>query len=205
MTREEIAENVAFVRGLAEEGRHAPLIGGGFLVLFGVLLAIAYVVQWMLLTGVLDVMHGLAFGYLWGGFSVLAVAGGWAMRARLSRMPGGGTLGNRVDRAVWRSASAALLAVVVGSLIRASMNHDPTAPNVIMAAGFGLYAVALGVTAKMSEQNWLGVFAALSAVVSLALWAVIDEPWAYLIAAGGSLLVLLAPGLVLMQREPKAA
>lgn len=54
MTKDELAQDLAYVRTLAEEGRHAPLIGGPFLVLSGLLLSVAYTLQWMLLQGVLD-------------------------------------------------------------------------------------------------------------------------------------------------------
>ena len=41
MTREEMLADLAYARTLAEEGRHAPLIGGRYLVLFGALLCVA--------------------------------------------------------------------------------------------------------------------------------------------------------------------
>jgi len=54
MTRDQAAEDLAYVRTVAEEGQQAPLIGGVYLVLFGVLLSVGYVLHWSLLSGVLQ-------------------------------------------------------------------------------------------------------------------------------------------------------
>ena len=77
-----------------------------------------------------------------------------------------------------------------------------SAPNAIFGAAFALYGAALFGTAKLSQQSWLAGFAWLSFAVAFTLCLFANQSWAYLNAAVGSLLVLLAPGLVLLRREP---
>jgi hypothetical protein len=190
------------VRALAEEGKHAPLIGGGFLVLFGVLLSIGYTLQWLLLTGKLDDLGGGAFGMLWLCYGVLALIGSVWLAMRIRRKPGISSLINKVDRLMWRASGFAIGAVVIGCIARTIMNDDYQAPNAIMAAAFALFAVPLGTTAAISNHGWMGWFSAISMVVSVLLWAFLNEPWAYLIAAAASLSVLALPGFILMRREP---
>ena len=102
MTREEVAEDVAYVRTLAAEGRHAPLLGGPYLVLFGVLLSIAYSAEWLMLSGAAP---GLNPGWIWGTFGLVAFASAMLLRLRVRAMPGGSSLPNRSDRTVWSAVS----------------------------------------------------------------------------------------------------
>ncbi|MGQ0532493.1 MAG: hypothetical protein ACT4OF_07360 [Caulobacteraceae bacterium] len=202
MTRDEMLADLAYARTLAEEGRNAPLIGGSYFVMFGVLLAICYSAQWAVLAGLLGIEPSL-IGVIWVGFGIAAGAGSALLSKRVRALPGGAAIPNRVDRNVWFGVVFAILTVVAGSVLRAVLLGDFTAPNAIVAAGFGLYGVALYVTAAISGQSWLRVFAFLAWAVSAALWFYIDQPWIYLFAAAASVVVLIVPGLVMVRREPK--
>jgi len=204
MTREEIVEDVAYVRNLAEQGRDAPLIGGGFLVLFGSLLAVCYAAQWALLTDAFGHAPALAYPLLWIVYGVAAGVGGVTLARRVVKLPGASAIVNRVDRTVWRGASLGIGVVILGTIVRATMQQDPMAPNAIMAAAFTLFGVAQGATAVISGKAWLRSVSLLSFAVSVVLWIFINEPWAYLLAAGASICVLLVPGVVLMRQEPRA-
>jgi hypothetical protein len=199
MTREELLSDLAYARTLAEEGRQAPLIGGSYLVLFGVLLATAYVAHWAVLNGLAP---GVNPGWIWLGFGVFAFAGSMALRARVRRMPGASAIGNRAERIVWRGVSIAILVVVLGAIVQANLSGQFNVINVIMAAGFGLYGVALYATAEIGGHRWLSAFAYLAWLISGVLWAFMNEPWAYLVAAAGAVLVLLIPGVISMRAEP---
>lgn len=199
MTREELLSDLAYARTLAEEGRQAPLIGGAYLVLFGILLAVAYTAHWAMLTGQLPPTYA---GWVWGGFGLCAFAGVTALRGRTQKMPGAAAVGNRAERIVWRGVSAAILVVVAGTVLRSIFTGEYGATNAIMGAGFGLYGVALFATAQIGGHRWLSAFAYLAWIISGVLWFYVSEPWAYLLAAGGSVLVLLIPGLVSMRGEP---
>jgi hypothetical protein len=54
----------------------------------------------------------------------------------------------------------------------------------------------------VSGHSWLRAFAWLSWVISGALWFFMGQPWAYLVAAGGAVLVLLDPGIAKMPNQP---
>jgi len=202
MTRDEMLADLAYARTLAEEGRHAPLIGGSYLVLFGVLLSICYGAQWAALTGTLP-LPGNVVGLIWIGFGVAAFAGTSLLRNRVRNLPGGTAIGNRVDRTVWQGVVVAILVVVAGTVLRGVFEGDYRAPNAIVAAGFGLYGVALYVTAMAGDQKWLRAFAMLAWMVSGLLWYFLNEPWLYLLAVGGCVTVLIVPGVIMMHNEPK--
>jgi hypothetical protein len=199
VTREEMLQDLAYARTLAEEGKHAPLIGGGYLVLFGVLLAIAYSAQWAALAGFIPTA---AIGFIWMGFGLFAFIGCFMLGARTRSMPGGSSLANQADRSVWQGVAIGIFCVVAGTIIRGVVSDDMTAPNAIMAAGFGMYGIALFTTGCVSNQKWLQTFAWIAWAVSIGLWYFLNDAWTYLLAAGAAAVVLIIPGVILLRREP---
>jgi hypothetical protein len=202
MTRDELAQDLAYVRTLAEEGRNAPLLSGRYLVLFGVLLTIAYSVHWALITGIFGPAQSTWTLGNWIGFAVCAGIGSWLVDRHVRALPGRAAVVNRVDGAVWRGAALGVVAVAVGTVVQDAISDQGVAENAIMAVGFAVYGVALGATAVIARQAWLRWFSWLSFAASAVLWTFLNEPWVYLVAATASVAVLLAPGLVLMRGEP---
>ena len=204
MTREEMLQDLAYARSLAEEGRHAPLLGGAYLIFWGVLNAAAFAAQWALLEGLLPIVGGAAFAVLWLSYGALAAIGMTLLRMRTRTKPGLTAIGARAERAVWTGVGAAVLAVVIGSIARMMLTGDAAAPNAILGAAFALYGTALFAVSSMSEQTWLRAFGWLAISVAGTLCLFANANWAYLVAATGSLLALTWPGLVLLKREPSA-
>ncbi len=204
MTRDELLSDLNYARTLAEEGRHAPLLGGAYLVFWGVLNAAAFGAQYAILEGVLPYAGGAAFAVLWFSYGVIAAVGMTLLRMRTRTKPGLTTIGTRAERALWNGAGIAVMAVVIGSLARMIMTSDTSAPNAILGAAFALYGAALFGTASLSEQTWMRGFGWLSVGVALSVCMFATFSWVYVIAAIGSLLALAWPGLILLRREPSA-
>lgn len=204
MTSENLAQDVAYARSLAEEGRHAPLLGGAYLTFWGILNAIAFSGHWAVVEGRLDGLGTAGFAYIWIGYGVIAAIGMLLLRVRGRAKPGFATIGARAERALWMGAAIAIFAVVLGSLLRLFGTQDPTAPNAIFGAAFAIYAAALFGTAELSQHLWMKRFAWLSAGVAMTLCFFANDSWAYLYAAIGSLLVLAWPGIIMLKREPAA-
>lgn len=202
MTRDELLADVAYVRTVAEEGRNTPLLGGAYLVFWGALNAIAFGAQFGILQGLLPLMDGLSFGLLWVGYGAVAVIGMTLLRMRTRTKPGLSAIGTRAERALWSGAAIAVLAVVIGSIARMFISNDPSAPNAILAAAFALYGAALFGTASLSEHTWLRGFGWLSVAVAANCAMFADQAWVYVIAAVGSILGLVWPGIILLKREP---
>jgi len=202
MTREELLEDLAYARSLAEEGRQAPLLGGAHLCFWGTLNAVAFSAHWGILTGFLPFAEGAGFAVLWLGYGVIATIGAVLLRSRIRSKPGVASIGVRAERTVWIGAAMAVVAIALGSIGRMMLTGDDAAPNAIFGAAFALYGAALFATSKLSQQNWMTPFAWLSILAGGALSVFANYDWAYLVAAAASLAVLLAPGILLLRREP---
>lgn len=204
MTRDEMLADLAYARTLAEEGRHAPLLGGPYLLFWGVVNAVAFSAQYAIIEGFIPMAGGMAFAVLWITYGVVAAIGMTLLRMRTRDKPGLTAIGTRAERALWTGAAIAVMAIVIGSIARMFITADPTAPNAILGAAFALYGAALFGTASLSEQTWLRGFGWLSVAVALNCCMFADQAWVYVIAAIGSLLALGLPGIILLKREPSA-
>lgn len=204
MTRDEMLADLAYARTLAEEGRHAPLLGGAYLVFWGVLNAVAFAVQFGILQGFVPFIGGMSFAMLWLSYGAVSLIGMMLLRMRTRTKPGLTAIGTRAERALWSGAGIAVIAVVLGSIVRMTITNDPTAPNAILGAAFALYGAALFGTASLSEQTWLRGFGWLSVAVAANVCMFANQNWVYVIASIGSLLALAWPGIILLRREPSA-
>ena len=88
MTRDELVEDLSYVRALAEEGRHAPLLGGSFLLLWGPLNTVAYFAHWSILMGYLPSGGGLSFVMLWTAYGVIGGVASSVLGRRVREKPG---------------------------------------------------------------------------------------------------------------------
>lgn len=204
MTHEELIKDVAYARALAEEGRHAPLLGGAYLLFWGLLNAAAFVAHWAILMGAAPDIGAPPFAVLWMSYGAVATVGMFLLRSRTRTKPGLGSVGARAEQSIWNGSGIVLVAIVIGSIARMALDQDATAPNAIFGAAFAIYGAALFGVAKLSGHAWLSSFAFVSAATAGLLCAFANEPWAYLLAATGAFAVLALPGLILLRREPAA-
>ncbi len=204
MTRDELLADLAYARTLAEEGRHAPLLGGAHLAFWGTLNAAAFTTQWTILEDWLPSAGGTGYAVLWLSYGVAAGLGSIWLSRRTRSKPGQTAIGARAEKALWTGAAMALMAIVFGSILRLMITGDTTAPNAIFGPAFAIYGAMLIGTAALSEQSWLRAFGFTSVAIGAVLCLFANEHWAYLLAASGSLFVLVWPWLVLLKREPSA-
>lgn len=204
MNREQALQDLDYVRTLAEEGRAAPLLGGLHMVCWGTLAAAAFAGHWYALHVLMPQSgSGWPIWAVWGAFGVIAGIMATLLQKRLQGRPGVSAVSNRGEQAAWAGASLMLFAIASGAIGHMLVSGDTTAPNIIPPAAFAIYGGAMYATAHLSGTKVLVPFAYLAALVGLVLGVFADASWAYLGAAAGVLLVLTAPGFVLMSREPQ--
>lgn len=204
MTREKLASDLAYVRTLAEEGRHAPLLGGSFLLFWGLLNLTAYSAHWAVLTGVLPGGDGGGFAAVWISYGVIAGVGSALLGARVNDKPGQSAIGVRTEGAIWRGVQIGIGVVAIGCIGRMLIEADVAAPNNIMAPAFALFGAALTATGMLAREKWLTAFGALSFAFAAAAGLFANAAWIYLLAAAASAVVLAWPGFILLRREPSA-
>jgi hypothetical protein len=198
------AEDIAYVRHLAESGANAPLLGGRFMAWWGLLVAIAYAAHHFALRG--DIGDGRTiFGIIWMSFAVAGLLGQFALARTMPRKSGAGSAGNRASRAAWISAACGIVSVVAGAAIAARNGAGPGTFDLSVPVAFSVYACALIVTGSLAANRI--IFAAGAGAILMAglFTAFILHPDRYLLASLGVALTVLLPGLLLVWAEPRAA
>jgi hypothetical protein len=204
MTEEKIQilkDDIAFMRALAQEGSSAPLLGGSILVAAGVTFAVAGVVHWSVMSGLVNLSKATV-GLVWP--AALFVFLGlllWLRRGGNSR-PGAQSPGNRAASAAWASMgwSIFVISLAIGILSARTQSYIPTLifPPLIL----GLYGMGWSVAAAMSGKRWIWMTAIGSyAGALLVAWLAID-PVVYLVYSAALLLLMALPGYILMRQEP---
>ncbi|HEX8654870.1 MAG TPA: hypothetical protein VF693_06585 [Allosphingosinicella sp.] len=195
-------EDIQYVRQLAESGAHAPLLGGRFLVWWGLLLTGAYTIHHFALRGAIGDGRTI-FATIWIGFALLGIAGQLVLARSMQPKAGSGSAGNRASRSVWTAAAFAIASMVLGTAIAAKNGAGPATFDWIVPVAFAVYACALIVTGSLA-RNKVTIVAGAGAVVMVGLFtALILAPERYLLAAAGVFLTVLVPGLLLLRAEPR--
>lgn len=202
----DLASDLAYVRSLAEEGAHAPLVSGRYFVLWGGLMTVASLIVYLNALGV--VKFGVA-GFMapW----IVALSVGWAvsyvMRKDVGGKPGAATLGNKTAGSVWYAVGV-MMTIFFAALFFAHDNYvDIGIPtyflySMVYPIGFGCYGIAFWATSTAARVGWLKYFALASWAFSACFLFFLATPVQFLIGAIGLVICAVTPGLLLMRREP---
>lgn len=197
-------DDLRYLREMAEAGRRAPLLGGRFYVFWGVLVALAYSGQYLILSGSLGVGEA-ALGVLWLGFGAAAAIGQPLLTRSIRNKPGRGAVNNRVETVVWTTGGFVIMSFVIGVFIATVVLGSPAETwDFIVAVALGAYGTALITTGTVAEAPWMRL-PALIAIGSVAIVPpMVGKPVLYLIAAMVVVVVALIPGLILLSKEPRS-
>ncbi len=202
----DLASDLAYVRTLAEEGAHAPLVGGRFYVIWGGLMAAAS------MTAYLTTMDVLPLGVA-GMIAPWIVAGviGWVLSFTIGRRsgakPGAATLGNKTAAATWFAVGVFITLFWAAMMLVHGQYTEYGVPryflfSLLFPIGFGVYGVAFLATATAARVGWLRYFAILSWAFMSVTMFMLASPHQFLVGAVGMIACAVAPGLMLMRREP---
>lgn len=198
--QQNLGDDIAFMRGLAEAGREAPMLGGSILVAAGLVFGTASFTVWALLrAGFYGWMHPIVWGAA-GGVFLLCL---FALRGTTKSGAGGSAQAMGV---AWSGVGWAIFAIVTSLMLFSARLGDWTVMSAMPSIILALYGSAWFVAACLRRAAWLHAVAFGSFAMALVNgWYAADGAVVYLIY-GVSLLALLAvPGLVLMRQARAAA
>jgi len=203
---DDIRDDLAYVKALAEEGRDTPLVNGVIYVIWGLLIGLVSLLSYADNVGWLELgpVDGV---WIWVG----AFAIGWVLSMYFGRRsgakPGASTLGNRTSNAVWLGVGI----FITGFWITLMFVHDNfTAQGVpeyflyglMFPVSFGLYGVAFFATATAARVSWLRWVAFLAWVFAALSLVMMGSVQQLIVGGFGTLLCAALPGAILMRNEP---
>ena len=203
MTRDTqtIHDDIAYMRALAHEGRHAPLLAGPVLVAAAVIFGAANLGQWAILSGLVTV-NPWAVLWLWIAASVVFGVVLTTLIRRMKGKPGFGSSGNRAVGAAWKGVGYGIFVSWLGLVALTVKSGDASwmmvMPTIVLVA----YGSAWTVGAAMTRARWMTMTALASHAGAVAAAWFADTTAVYLVFTIVLAAVALVPGLILMRQEP---
>ncbi|MGH6964001.1 MAG: hypothetical protein ACREE0_05930 [Phenylobacterium sp.] len=196
-----IRDDIAFMRALAEEGRHTPMLGGSVLLAAGLIFGAANGIgAWLTATDTpfSDVVWTLPLSGVVVFMIVLAI-----LKARLGGRPGASSPVNRATGSMWRAVGWSIMLMVVSLCIASWRLDDWRLMAAVPIIVFMLYGAGWQVAAAMTRSGWLRWVAFGSyATALLTAWFASDPVASSLVSTVGLLALAAAPGYVLMRQAP---
>lgn len=99
MTEDTIIDDINYIKSIAEGGVQTPLIGGRIGLMWGVLIAVVFTMQWAILSQKLNIAAQNLL-YVWIAFIVIGGLGSVVLGRNMSSMAGANSVANRADNYV---------------------------------------------------------------------------------------------------------
>jgi hypothetical protein len=197
-----VRDDIAFMRALAAEGQRTPLLGGAIMAAAGLIFAVASVVYWASLTGLVHMDRGWGSAIIWlGALGVFFVSLAVISRGVRGK-PGAGSPSNRASKAALMAVGFSIFAMGMSYSLAGIRMHSAEVMSTFPSVIFALYGAGWAVAAAMTGKAWLWWVAIGSwAMAPLLGWFAASDDQ-YLVYAGGLLLLAFLPGLALMRQEP---
>lgn len=204
MNQQNLTEDLAFVRQMAEEGASAPCLSGRFSVWWGSLVTLALLTHWATLRGLVPI-EPQWIGAIWVVMAVVGLIGSSLLGRSLRHKPGGSAPGNRASASVWPVSTAAIFLYATAIGFAVAFRDAPSILfDTIIPLTFAIYAVmrATGAVLFRNRASWTLVLVAL-AIVAVSMYLV-GRPEVYLIAALGVVMTQILPGIMGLRAEPNS-
>lgn len=196
-----LREDLAFMRGLAEEGRNAPMIGGSMLAWAGLIFGAASLVFYAELSGAIDPPGS---GLVWLVAMILYAVIGTTIVVRIRSQPGYMAPRNQATGAAWSSVGYAIFAIWIAFALASVRTGEEVIMFMFAPVILALYGLGWSVAASLSPKAWLKAAAGAAFVSAIATAWYAGEAEQFLVYAAALVLTALIPGLVLMRRARAA-
>ena len=199
-----LREDVAFMRGLAEEGRRAPLLGGSILAAAGAVFAPASIAHWAVVSDRLD-LGRFALNVIWLSAAGVFFVALFTLKARLRGAPGAAAGTNRATAPVWKGVGLASFALWGAFILASARTGEWIIMDMFSVVILALFGAAWSVAAAVSGRGWLNLVASAALILAVAAAGFVGHPEFYLVYAAALVLTALAPGLALSRQARTAA
>jgi hypothetical protein len=185
------AEDLAFLRDLAEAGRNAPFGGGDYLIAAGGWFVLASVVAWLGAQGVFGPVLPLAnFAFPICGLGFAATLA-YLLRRDRGRVE---TAANRALGMAWAAIGSSILAFCAGAVVMA-YRGQPFALNTITMFVVSVYGIGWVLAATITRQGWMSATAFCSFLAVPVFGALAGTGQEFLAYAIALVLIAVLPGL----------
>ena len=194
-----IRDDIAFLKGLAEEGRQGPMIGGSVLVASGLLFGSASLAIWVALTQGAKPQGGVM--WVWPAAAVLFFAYLFVFLRGVPRV----NAASQATGIAWSGAGWAMFTVVASLMLIATRAQAWEVAAAISPMILALYGCAWFVAGRIYRSLWVTLVAFASFGMALVnAWYATEGATGYLIYGVTLYLLAALPGFVLVRQASRA-
>jgi len=194
--------DIAFLKGLAQDGRSTPLLGGSTLVAAGAIFGTASLAHWLVASGRI-VASPWAFPVIW--LAALAIFLGVIVPIHRRLSPAKAQTGaNRAIGMAWQGVGWTIFTLWAAIAIVCWRTHSAIPMLLLPSIVLALYGLAWMVAAAMTRKRWIWLTAAGSYAGALVVAVFAVTPSVFLIFAAALMLLAVAPGVALMRQVSKS-
>ncbi|MEG1451228.1 hypothetical protein [Brevundimonas sp.] len=195
--------DIAYMKSLAEEGRHAPVMVGPILVAAALWFGAATAVQWLIALGRVP-LSGWGVMWMWVGAGIGFAALLYVLIRKIDVKTGSQTKDNVAIGAAWSACGYSIfglwLVLMAFGLSTGNWATMSLMPAVVMIA----YGAAWMIAGQVVRQGWMILTGVVCFAGAAALGWFAFTHWTYVIYLVLLICVALLPGLYLMKLAARA-
>lgn len=198
---QDVRDDIAFMRAMAQEGRKTPMLGGSILIAAGLIFGSASLVHYAILGGLIDLSNA-APSVVWLVALVTFILALTVLNLRIGRKPGVYAPVNKASSAAWMGVGLSIFTMSISIGVVAFKVQSELPALLFPSLIFALYGVGWAVSATMSDKKWLWLLAIGAWIAAPAIALLTGQPEQYLAYAAGLLLLTVVPGIAMVRQEP---
>ena len=185
------AEDLAFLRDLAEAARNTPFCGGDYLIAGGGWFSLASILVWLGAQGLFGpILPSAHYAFPICGFGFAGTLA-YLMRRDRGRVE---TAANRALGMAWAAIGWSIFAFCAGAVVMA-YRGQPFVLNTITMFVVSVYGVGWALAATITRQGWMSVTAFFTFLTVPVLGALVGSGQEFLAYAITLVLIAVIPGL----------
>ena len=196
-----LQDDIAYMRALAQEGRHTPQLGGTILITAGLVYGLAAMLHFLIDYGVLA-LPPVSYSVIWGVAMLVFFATLILQNRQIDRKAGAASAVNRATGAGWMGVGLGTFVMALSLGVLSFKFQTAQFALVFPSLIFALYGAGWAVSATMSGLKWQWNLAIAAWIAAPAIALLVSTPFIWLGYAAGLFLFALVPGLILRRQEP---
>lgn len=197
-------DDLAYIRGLAEEGRNAPPLNGPILIAASLIFGAGSLGHWAIQSRMIAVDQ---VNILWVWLAASAVFGVtlFVLIKRMATKSGFNHIRNEAVGAAWTGAGFMIFSIWLGLVAMGLTTGDWTAMRIMPSLVCAAYGTGWLVAAAMSGRKWMNAVAVASYAGAAILGVVSHLSLVFLVYVAILICVALIPGIVLTRGEARGS
>lgn len=202
MSHTNTADDIQYLKELAESGATAPNISGRFYIWWSSLAVVYLVLHWAIVSGLIPIQQ-MFIGLVWGSYAIVGFLGSYLLSRTVSGKPGQGSAGNKASGAYWSAVGPGMFIIAISIALGVFLRGAPTTLfNVIPAFALFAYGGIFMVESRLDAVKWKAA-ASFGCIASAGVMLfLVEDPIGYLATAAAMTCLGIIPGVIMMQNEP---